>query len=112
MPSGSALGAGEPLGETRGVVAHRPDERRERRQAGGDVHPARGDEVAQLGQRRPGARHERVAVRPPVAVDLALLADRAPDEIGVDAKERVAPAYLPALDRFEKERAAVGRPEL
>ena len=58
--------------------------------------------------RRRGRARTRVVVDAKAPVDLGLVAAAAPDEIGLEADHRIAPADRAALDGFQQE--AVGAP--
>ena len=58
--------------------------------------------VAQRNKRRLVAGREGVACLTCPAIDLGPSRDRAPDQIGVEPDDRIAPPHRAALDRFEQ----------
>ena len=61
------------------------------------------EQGAQRGERRLRLGLEGVGLGDRRAVDLGLVADGAPDEIGLEADDGVAPAHGAALHRFQQE---------
>ncbi len=87
-------------------IAEQP--RRHRRQRLRRRDAALGDQGAQRGERAAGDGLERCRVRARLAVHLGAVAEAAPDQVGLEADEGIAPARGAAFDRFEEE--AVGPP--
>jgi hypothetical protein len=85
-------------------VAEQP--RRHRRQLGGQVDPALGDELAQAGQRGGRLVAPSVGVEAGVAIQPGAVASALPDQVGLHAHDRVASAHLAAGDAFEQEAVA------
>ena len=66
------------------------------------LDPAFGDERAQRRQRRPVAGREAISPVPRRAADLGLPSHRAPNEIGIESDDRIAPAQRAALHRLQQ----------
>ena len=97
------------LDQAHRVVAHVADHAGgDRRQLGRQVDARLGQERAQRfeGRQLLGLEGVRMALR--LAVDLGLVTEGAPDNVGVDADDGIAAAHRTALDRFQQ--AAHGAP--
>ena len=66
------------------------------------LDPAFGDERAQRRQRRPVAGHEAISPVPRRAADLGLPSHCAPNEIGIESDDRIAPAQRAAFHRLQQ----------
>ena len=75
------------------------DAGRHGRQRVGQLDPAFGDQRAQGRKRRLVAGREGAPRR---AVDLGAPADGAPDQVGLEPDDRIAPAHRAAFDRFQQ----------
>ena len=101
-------GAGQLFDQAHSLIAEIADQTGERgRQGGVQIGAAFGDQRAQRLQRILFGRDEGVAIGRPLAVDLALGALGAIDEVGGQADQAVAATHRAALDRFQQEVAAV-----
>jgi hypothetical protein len=108
-PIGSGFSSGSRFHIADHVVAQEAEQAgRHRRQALGQLHLAFADQDTQGLQRPAVERLEGVRVGAGTAVDLGLVLRAAPDHVGLEADDRVAPAHRAALDRFQQEE--LGRP--
>ena len=85
---------------------------RHRRQRVGKFDAALGDQRAQRIERRRAARLERLGVSARAAIDRGLAVMRAPDEVRLEADDRIAAAHRAALDRLEQEAHGFATAEL
>ena len=98
------IGLGELFDQADGVIAHiAEDPERHGRQRWRQVDRRLLKEIPQCLERAALARLERLRIARRRPVDLCLIAIGAPDQVGREADDRIAPAHRSALDGFQEE---------
>ena len=102
-PTGSGLSSRQALDQAHHVVAEIAEQAgRHRRSALRQFDAALGDEVAQ-GLQRMGRATDSNPSSAGLAVDRGRAVLAAPDQVGLEADHRIAPARCAAFDRFQQE---------